>query len=188
MFKFKLLVLLSLLCICGCAKKTQIASPQPLCLSGVENASAMLAAEKALVAMDFRIEKLDPELGIIRTRPLEGSQFFELWRKDNADSYRTGLSNLHTLRRIAEITFEEKQGRLCLDCNVALSRLSMPERQLNSGSQIHSMFSRSSQTRQALDIEQQQQAQMQWIDLGTDAELEKVILEKIQKQIFREGR
>lgn len=168
----------------GCAKEQQIPS-EPKCLSGIDIDSAMRASEKVLVGMNFVIDKSDPELLIITTKPLIGGQFFEFWRKDNVGGYNSGISNLHTIQRIVELGLNENQGQICVTCKVAVERLSIPEKEIDSTAGTHSIFSRSSESRQSLTLNEEQEAQMEWIDIGRDSRLETVILNKIDKQIAK---
>ncbi|MCD4831809.1 MAG: hypothetical protein K8R02_08430 [Anaerohalosphaeraceae bacterium] len=186
MLRLNLAVVLTIMCIfvSGCAKKTQIDSPKPLCLGRLEMTSAFSAAEQALIEMDFHIDKMDTQIGLIRTRPLEGSQFFELWRKDNADSYKGQMSNIHSLRRVVDLNFRNNNGQLCIECTVILSRLSMPEQKITSSANAYSIYSESDKNKQTLHLDAQQRKRMEWVKLGRDPNLETVILERIQKKIL----
>jgi len=176
------LMLLAAGILLGCGKEYTIPS-EPKCLSGVDIDSAMRASEKVLVGMNFVIDKSDPDLLIITTKPLIGGQFFELWRKDNVGGYNSGISNLHTIQRIVELGLKENQGQICVTCKVIIERLSIPEKQIDSTASTHSIFSRSSESEQSLAINAEQEAQMEWIDIGRDSKLETVILNKIDKKI-----
>ena len=61
------------------------------------------AAGDVLTRMHFVIEKLDAEQGLVRTRPLRGAQFFEMWRSDNASTFAWEESNLQSIRRAVEL-------------------------------------------------------------------------------------
>ncbi|MBU1261220.1 MAG: hypothetical protein KJ757_00625 [Planctomycetes bacterium] len=166
----------------GCAKQQQIPS-EPKCLSGVNIDSAMRGSEKVLVGMNFVINKADPKLSIITTKPLIGGQFFELWRKDNVGGYNRAMSSLHTIQRIVELGFNENQGQVCIVCKVTLERLSIPEKRIDSAASTYSMFSSSEESEQSLAINPEQEAQMEWLDIGRDPRLETVILDKIDKKL-----
>jgi hypothetical protein len=166
----------------GCAKEQQI-PPEPKCLSSVNIGSAMKASEKVLVGMNFVIDKADLNLSIITTKPLVGGQFFELWRKDNVGGYNRAMSSLHTIQRIVELGFNENQGQVCIVCKVTIERLSIPEKKIDSAASTYSMFSRSSESEQSLSLNEEQESQMEWIDIGRDNRLETVILNKIDKKI-----
>jgi rRNA processing protein Krr1/Pno1 len=133
--------------------------------------------------MNFVIDKADPNLSIITTKPLVGGQFFELWRKDNVGGYNRAMSSLHTIQRIVELGFNENQGQVCIVCKVTIERLSIPEKKIDSAASTYSMFSRSSESEQSLSLNEEQESQMEWIDIGRDNRLETVILNKIDKKI-----
>ncbi len=185
MFRLHLVFVLAAVCVLGsgCAKKVQVDSPPSLCLGQLEVASVLSSAEQVFTEMDFRIEKLDSAVGFISTKPLEGAQFFELWRKDNADSYRGQMSNIQSLRRRVELRVSSEDGRVCISCAVFLSRLSMPEQEVTSSANAYSIYSESNRDQQSIRLSPDQREQMQWIELGRDPNLEAVILEKIRQKL-----
>jgi len=168
----------------GCAKEQQI-PPEPKCLSGINTDSAMKAAEKVLIGMNFVIDKADPNLAVMTTKPMAGGQFFELWRKDDVGGYNSAMSNLHSIQRTVELGFNDKQAQVCVVCTVKIERLSIPEKEIDSTARAYSMFSRSSGTRQSLSLNAEQEKKMDWVDIGRDNRLEAVILYKIDKEISK---
>jgi hypothetical protein len=175
--------LFTLVCfVAGCTEKQAVA-PEPRCLSGVDVNSAMRTSELVLVGMNFVIDKEDPNLKIITTKPLAGGQFFELWRKDNVGGYNVAQSSLHTIRRTVELGFNINQGQACISCVVKIERLSIPEKQIDSAARSYSLFSRSNQSMQHLTLNAAQEQKMDWIDLGRDNRLETAILDRIDKKI-----
>jgi len=168
----------------GCAKEQQI-PPEPKCLSGINTDSAMKAAEKVLIGMNFVIDKADPNLAVMTTKPMAGGQFFELWRKDDVGGYNSAMSNLHSIQRTVELGFNDKQAQVCVVCTVKIERLSIPEKEIDSTARAYSMFSRSSGTRQSLSLNAEQEKKMDWVDIGRDNRLEAVILNKIDKEISK---
>ncbi|MBN1788280.1 MAG: hypothetical protein JW806_07790 [Sedimentisphaerales bacterium] len=165
----------------GCSQQ-QIES-KPVCLAQADIESAMQQAELVLLKMNFVVEKSDSDVGIMRTRPLAGSQFFEFWKKDNQDDYNGAMSNLHTIQKTVELSFTSKNGQLCIDCVARVERLSIPEKEIDSAARAYGMFSASSETSQSLELAGKQLALMEWIDLGRDAKLETVILDEINKKL-----
>ena len=168
--------------LAGCAPKERKIPISQICSGNVDVDSAMLAAEDVLLKMQFKISKADSQSGYILTRPLRGGQFFEIWRKDNVGPANMLQSNLHTIRRTAEIRITEKQDKVCVTCDVQKYRLSMPEHQISSTSQAYAMYSKSKQTRQSLKLYPEQEQQMAWIDLGSDEKLAGEILKRIEKK------
>jgi hypothetical protein len=171
----------------GCAQKQRQseAAVKPLCMVNMDKVEFMKVAEDVLVGMQFAIEKADTESGVLRTRPLSGAQFFELWRSDNAGGFNTAEANLNSIRRTAELQVsEEASGELCVMCSVLTERLDIPEQKdiTNSG-RAYQLFSRSGQKIQKLELNKEQQEQMAWIDMGRDVQLETKILSRIEDHI-----
>jgi hypothetical protein len=145
----------------------------------------MQAAEQTLGEMHFAIAKLDAEQGIIRTQPLTGAQFFELWRSDNAAACSAAEANLHTVRRSVELKVAREDGRVCVRCAVAVQRLSLPENEVAGVSQTYQMHASSTAAIQRLALSPQQRQAMAWIDLGADGDLAARILSRIAARLQR---
>jgi hypothetical protein len=148
----------------------------------------MEITEDILARMHFEIEKYDTETGYIKTRPLEGAQFFEFWRSDNIGAQNWLLGNLHSIRRTVEINVDPvlrstANDEKYIDCIVHIQRLSMPEQEITSSARAYAMFSRSSPALQTLRLNPEQQRDMAWIDLGRDKELENEIIKRIKTKI-----
>ncbi len=160
---------------------------EPLCLVGATQAQVVAAAEQVLSTMRFALEKVDPETGLVLTRPLSGAQFFELWRDDNVGAFNSAEANLHTIRRTAELQVDKTAGgRLCVACRVRTERLEIPEQEaVTSSGRAYFLFSNSGQSLQNIELNPEQMANRSWTNLGRDALLEKRILDRIQKQLER---
>jgi len=175
--------LVTLVCLFyGCAQKPQI-DPEPICLANLDLQSAMKQSEMVLLRMNFVVVKADPTTGYMLTKPLPGGQFFEIWRKDNRDGYSSAMSNLHSIQRTAELNFMQQNDLLCIDCNVTIERLSIPEKEIDSTTKVFSMISRSNESRQTLILSGDQEKLMEWVDIGRDGNLEAYILKKIYQRI-----
>ena len=174
-------VVLAGVILAGCAVEQTTAS-KPLCVADANKAVVMQAAKQVLSGMQFGIEKFDIEAGYIRTQPLSGGQFFEPWRRDNVGAFNGAESNIHTIRRIIEIKVTDKGGEVCAECTAHTQRLSIPERSVTSG-QAYAMHSESQRSVQKLNLAPEQQRNMTWIGLGTDAQLETEILKRIAEAI-----
>ncbi|MCX5638289.1 MAG: hypothetical protein NTX52_11450 [Planctomycetota bacterium] len=171
------------LLLAGCAKQQQYeVATEPLCVTGLGKPAVMKASEDVLAEMHFTIEKADADSGLIRTGPLSGAQFFELWRSDNVGAFNSAESNLHSIRRTVELNMTPQGEKLCLGCNVKVERLFLPEREVSS-SQAYQMFSKSTTSLQKLTLNSQQKAGMTWVDLGQDRPLAAEILKRIEQQI-----
>jgi len=153
--------------------------------AGIGKAETMELAERVLADMNFSIEKADLQSGLIRTRPLPGAQFFELWRSDNVGAENALGANIHTIRRTVEIDVTRQGEQLCIRCDVQVQRLSLPEREAGGGSsaRAYEMYSRSSPSLQQLRFDPAQEKGMAWIDLGPDTQLAAEILKRIEGQI-----
>jgi hypothetical protein len=172
-----------------------------VCEDGVTTAQVIEAAEHVLTRMQFPIEKLDVEQGIVRTRPLRGAQFFEFWRSDNAGSYGCKEANLQSIRRSVELRVRREavdhrpeaggayslqpaaSGPLRIECDVSVQRLSLPQNEVTGTSEAYAIHSRSTPTLQRLEVTPQQRRAMAWIDLGKDPDLAARILNRVAKRL-----
>ena len=173
-------MLAALLFVAGCAGQKQYPATEPVCMSGSTKTKAMWASETVLGKMHFTIDKSDIEQGLIRTNPLNGAQFFELWRDDNVGTFNTAEANLSTIRRIADLSISQQENKVCIGCSVTAQRLSLPDRDITSASHKSGIYSRNP-AGQPFKFKHGQTAV--WIDLGRDGRLETKILNRIEKQL-----
>ncbi|MCL5281845.1 MAG: hypothetical protein M1376_18265 [Planctomycetes bacterium] len=146
------------------------------------------AAGDVLTRMHFAIEKLDAEQGIVRTRPLRGGQFFELWRSDNAGTYNWDEANLQSVRRAVELHVKPESGGaggLCVECEVSIQRLSLPPNEVTGTSEAYRIHSASRPTLPRIEVTPQQRRAMAWIDLGKDPDLAARILARVEQRLKR---
>ncbi len=171
----------------GCAGNRQFEAVEQVCVGGLEKPQVMEAAEKVLSRINFKIAKRDDKEGVIITRPLQGGQFFEFWRKDNVGGFNSAEANLHSIRRTAQLSMNKEQGRLCVNCDVFTERLSLFEESETDKALAYDKFSSRRiampQKRLQLDTEKKQ-----WVDLGKDLRLSTLILKKLEEQISRSER
>jgi len=178
---------LGILCvffIVGCHSK-QAKGPLERICSPASNQQAFDASVKVLEKLHFTIEKADLQHGIITTRPLPAAQFFEFWRSDTRGIYNFAESNLQSVERTAEIQITNLDGQACVDCTVSCKRLSLPEKEISSPTDVPGMFSKSASSVQRMQMNKQQRAGAQWIELGPDSQLQSYILGKIQKKLSK---
>ena len=178
-------VLWSVVCgllLAGCAEQQQYQAAEPLLMKNTDKLRVMEVAEDVLVKMYFTIEKANAENGFIRTKPLQGAQFFELWRSDNVGAGNWLSNNLHSIRRIVELNISEQDKDLHINCDVKTYRLSLPEREIRSA-HAYDLFSVSSPALQRIQLHPEQKEDMAWIDLGKDQQLAAEILRRIEQQI-----
>jgi hypothetical protein len=161
-------------------------SDEPVCFSNSSVESAMEAAQAVLTGMHFEIEKYDLDARYIRTRPLSGAQFFEVWRQDNASASATAQANLYSLRRIAELDFTTQGAATCVQCRVGVQRLSMPEEPIEGMGRVAGSITESGSSLQTLEVDPGKLEKIEWLDAGGDPSLERRILERIEKRIQKE--
>lgn len=166
----------------GCGTPREARS---LLCAKTDEATLFAAAREALEDLHFILETADEEAGLIRTWPLRGAQFFEVWRGDNESPQMAAMSNLHSLQRIAEIELAGSPGQTCLSCKVYLRRLSMPGEFTGGTRQMAALFTEGSFARQSLllEAERVEAEKIAWIDLGRDEALEQELLDRIEKEI-----
>jgi hypothetical protein len=170
--------------LAGCGQQRQFKAVDQICLPQGDKALAMRTAEEVLGRMHFDIAKSDAQLGIIRTRPLAGAQFFEFWRKDTVGCKNQLQSNLHSIRRTVELNINRHADALCIDCCVNAERLNLPARPITSSARMNRMFTKSSSSKQGLKLDPELRKRMTWLDLGRDPELETLILNQIKQQML----
>jgi hypothetical protein len=168
--------------VASCAEQQQYQAAEPLLMKNTDKLRVMEVAEDVLVKMYFTIEKANAENGFIRTKPLQGAQFFELWRSDNVGAGNWLSNNLHSIRRIVELNISEQAKDLHINCDVKTYRLSLPEREIRSA-HAYDLFSVSSPALQRIQLHPEQKEDMAWIDLGKDQQLAAEILRRIEQQI-----
>ncbi len=173
--------------LAGCAGPQRLVPrAEVACIADANIVDAMSAARTILGRMYFAIEKADPNAGLIRTEPLPGAQFFELWRSDNVSFRDTAEANLHAMRRSVELHFRPNQGQVSIDCTVRVQRLSLPEQDVSSVSQAYLIHSRSTPDLQTFSLTPQQRAAMAWIDVEDDQPLAVEILKRIRQRIMQQ--
>lgn len=172
--------------LAGCAETKQYKAIERVCTVDLARDRVMKAAEAVLCEMYFTIEKADAERGYIKTRPLRAKQFFEFWRSDNIGAFNGLEANLHSIRRIVELNVTQREGKLCIGCDVKTQRLNLPQRDVSSSSQAYRMFSKSNSSIQILKLYPEQKRAMAWVDLGADEKLETEILKRIEGRIARQ--
>jgi hypothetical protein len=177
------------LSLAGCGGPNAATTPaQMICADGVTKAQVVQATGEILTGMHFVIEKLDAEEGIVRTRPLRGAQFFELWRSDNAGLSNWEEANLQSVRRSVELRVRPEDGNtpgLCVECAVAVQRLSLPPNEVSGTSAAYRIHSASMPTLQRIEVTPQQRRAMAWIDLGRDPDLAARILHRVEQRLQR---
>ena len=152
----------------------------PLVLPEADRHQAFEAAMAVLGRMHFRIDKADPNAGLIQTQPLPAAQWFEFWRSDNVTLCNHAEANLHSLRRTVRITLLSQAQGLSLDCQVNVQRLSVPSRTVSSSVTAYQTLSESTVYAQSLKLSPEQEKAMEWVDQGSDTGLASRVLRRKQ--------
>jgi hypothetical protein len=158
-----------LLIMAGCAQQQKFEPVDKVYVPDINKTEAFAAAEDVLADMHFTIEKSDYQSGIIKTKPLPGAQFFELWRSDNVGAFNTAEANMHSIRRIAELHISRFASGFSFDCVVQVQRLDLPGPQQMGYNQNPGQVT--------------QTAGAAWTDLGKDVRLATEILKRISSKL-----
>jgi hypothetical protein len=177
-----MLVAITTLAGCGCGQWAE--GTRQECVPA-DRAAAMKTAQDVLIGMGFQLDKYDVEAGVITTKPLSGAQAFEVWRGDNAGGCNWAEANLHSLKRVVEMTFTQADGKVCMVCDAKTKRLSLPERQVAGTAGTYSMFTKSSSQLMTTKVNADQEKQMAWVDMGSDARLAEKILSGVVGKLPR---
>jgi hypothetical protein len=177
------LSIIAILLFAGCQTEQPFEAKKRVCREDIKKSELMRVAKDVLSEMYFDIEKADIEHGVIKTKPLPGAQFFEVWRSDNIGEYNTAEANLHSIVRTAQLTFSRNNNQLCVECIVKIHRLSLPEEEVNSTARAYCLFFENTGSLQKLKLSGRQMEQMAWLDMGRDERLETEIINRIEKQI-----
>jgi uncharacterized lipoprotein YajG len=177
----KLIVYAAILCLAGCAGNGYVVTTEKVCTSAASKPEAMASAEKVLSEMHFSIEKFDASAGYIKTGPLSGAQTLEFWRTDSVGSFNRAEADLQTIRRTVELGIAEGNvpGQVCINCIATTERLSMPQDLTASGQSQIVMSGRQKSVRKLGE----RKADLTWVNLGRDAQLETEILKRIDKKL-----
>ncbi|MHC4843292.1 MAG: hypothetical protein ACYTFM_06400 [Planctomycetota bacterium] len=180
-----LIIILLFCCLSfgGCGKQEQMDTMDRICLDASEKQYVMQTAQDVLGRMQFRIEKADESAGYIRTLPLGGGQFFEVWREDNVGNYNFSESNLHSLRRVVELQVNPQDDQVCVEATTKTYRLSLPESEQLSIIHAYEVFTRSQADLQEFELSDYQKENMAWIELGQDEALTSEILRQIEAAV-----
>lgn len=172
-----LVTLASLLLMTGCAKQQTLEPIEQFCTTNLDKPQAMQTAQLTLSSLNFTIDKVDSETGVIKTKPLPAAQFFEFWRKDNVGSFNSSEANLQNIRRIAQVNIVQQDAQICFNCTVKTQRLHLSD---SGDSQTYKVIQRNKRSIQRLKLEA---AQKKWIDLDNDPHLASEILKQIEQKI-----
>lgn len=153
-------------------KKSELA--RSTVVKGADIPAAMQKCRDELGSMGFKFDKYDIENGYLRTEPLSGSQFFEIWRgDDNVGSYNAAMANINSIARVVEMHFKSAEASVYIDCRADVRRLSVATGDIAAASDMKEVFTDTSSGFQELTLKD---ANAQWVYLGRDVMLEDKIL------------
>ncbi len=147
-------------------------------VTGAAVEDTMNSSRERLGRMGFKFDKFDTASGYLRTEPLGGSQFFELWRDENVGAYNAAMSNINSVARIVEMNFNQIGDDVYVDCTAHINQLSLETGDLQGVSDMKNAFTKSSGGFQRLSIKG---GNAGWKNLGRDAKLEELILSEISE-------
>lgn len=157
--------------------------PTGISVQSIPTGELMTTACDVLEQMHFHIDKADPNQGFIRTAPLPGAQWFEFWRQDNVGLKASLEANLQSLRRTVELHWIPAQPSAQLTCTVKVQRLTFPTQPIVSSAQAYRMLAAGTPTIQHLQLNENQRAQMAWLNLGDDPKLAALICQRIKSRL-----
>ncbi len=173
------LIFCSVICFAGCGGNQKTGLVNEITLTNINMRQAIEISEDVLREFNFTIAKEDVNSGLIRTRPQTGGQFFEFWRKDNADARDVLESSIQDIRRTVQVNIREADDKLSVSCEVKVQRLYLPQMSAeNAGMRFDRITGQQIRTTElSLDIDEKT---ITWIDLPDDEKLSSVILKEIE--------
>jgi len=99
------------------------------------------ACENVLRARYFPLERRDYRNGVLTTRPVEGGQLLELWRRDIPDAYSVAESNLQSVRRTVQFKIQPTDDGFQALPKVVVERQALLERRVTLGILNRNAFS-----------------------------------------------
>jgi hypothetical protein len=167
----------------GCAKNSsgniydkEITAPSSAVFGDISVEQAMAQSRDWLRSMGFRLDKYDTDLGYIRTKPLAGSQLWQLWQGDNVGAANTAMSNVNSIARVVEMEFKPVGSGTAVDCRAQVSKLSYVGKEITGVSDMNEAFTDTSGGHQELSLED---GRARWLDIGRDVRLERKLLQLI---------
>jgi hypothetical protein len=180
--------LVLMLLIEGCSGPAP-AQRNPLDLTLLVNhnkSDALALAQTVLSRLNFAIAKADARTGTLETHPLSGAHFFEFWRGDVVGGFQSLESNLHSTRRVVELSLTEQGHDTLVRCTVHTQRLNVPSNPIHNA-HAYQMLSSSTSRIQRLKLSPYQEENMMWTDLGPDYELGQKIAGLIKNESLKKN-
>lgn len=144
------------------------------------------ACEDAARDYFFQLDRSDWRSGVLTTRPMVSSQFFEPWRRELQSAHDVAESSLATVRRTIrfEISGNEESG-FTASPKVLVERQALAERRLTSVVMYRSVFggrvgSGTRESDQGISLPQRY-----WYPIGRDEKFERVLAEAVERRVKR---
>ncbi len=141
------------------------------------------ASIETLRELHFEIDRADRRSGIITTRPMTGSQFFEPWRSELRSLDAVAESSLATLRRTVVVRFSENSGIYQAVPEVSVDRLSRRERRITSSAEFTNAFKRDP-ARGSVESDRGESIPTEYFyPVGADPDLARHIAARLESQL-----
>ncbi|GEM_PF-798772 len=179
-----LLLASAALCLVGCASPQPEPTPNPLRLNVAPGPLWWVCLDE-LKARGFELDQANQQRGLVVTKPMTSSQFFESWRRDLVSPSDSLEASLHTIRRRVSLSLEPADtGYTRLTCQTSVERLSRPLQLVAGRVRLGDLFGKTAGRMPRLaPQERPQDAPVQWVALGRDEALEKDILRSVSTTV-----
>jgi hypothetical protein len=128
--------------VSGSLTSNATASAEPVVVKSQNFDSLWNASIQSLRDLHFEIDRQDRRSGIITTKPMTGSQFFEPWRTELRSVDAVTESSLATIRRTVTIRISRVSDVYQAVPEVSVDRLSRRERRITSAAEFTNAFKR----------------------------------------------
>ena len=179
-------ILLTLTLIVGCTSSKPLeyeskSLPAPVPSSNFDQIwDASLASVRDY---HFEIDRQDRRAGVITTKPMISSQFFEPWRNELKTADAVAESSLSTVRRTVTINITETSGQYSATPSVRVERLSRRGRRVTNTAQFTSAF-RATPERGSMELDRGIDLPSQyWYDIGSDFALASDVSDQIARRL-----
>ncbi len=142
------------------------------------------AANDAIRARMFTVDRTDYRAGILTTQPMSSSQFFEPWRRDNMRAYDVAESSLATIRRTLRFEISRTEaGTYRLEPKVLVERFALAEARVTSVQLFRDSIGGPRPSGTVESDRGQIIPQSYWYALGRDQKLEKELRDAVQSRL-----
>ncbi|HQY88492.1 MAG TPA: hypothetical protein PK402_07525 [Tepidisphaeraceae bacterium] len=174
------------MCLVGCTSANRLAyesktPPTPITSSNFDQ--LWDASLESLREFHFEIDRQDRRAGVITTKPMTSSQFFEPWRNELKTADAVAESSLATTRRTVTVSIDKTGTNFSAMPSVRVERFSRRERRMTTSAQYTSAF-RATEARGSIEADQGINLPSQyWYDIGKDPALATSVSQGISKRL-----